>query len=308
MAQDPDILDMVAASPPSQQNPTLLFACVHDLLLSGHEHPLARYYPTVTTEGAWPPSEGDPFVEFASFCREHRRALTELLATRSTQTNEVGRSAVLLPALHAVAARHSRPLAIADLGASAGLNLLFDRYAYDYGTTCAGDPASAVRIECEVRQGTLPDLSRALTAPFRTGIDLHPMDLDDDGDCRWLLACQWPDHPDRFARLDAAIHLARCAPERPRVVVGDMVEDLERLTDGAPADAQLCVLHTWVAAYLSPDQQHASSAPCSPASRGGVRSRGSSPSWPTWCRVFPQHPLRGPGCRGRHRTGSGRVR
>jgi hypothetical protein len=256
IAGDPELVEMFATAPPSQQNPTLFFAAVHDLLLSGVEHPLARYYATVSSpEAVLSVDDGDPFAAFSSFCHAQRPALLELLATRSTQTNEVGRCAVLLPVFHLLRRESKRPLAIADLGASAGLNLLFDHFHYEYGTATFGDPDSPISLSCDVLEGTLPDLTPDLPVSFRTGIDLHPMDPDDPLDDRWLLACQWPEHPERFDRQRAALELARSLPDRASVVQGDLVEDLESLVADAPADSQLCILHTWAAAYLSAEQQ-----------------------------------------------------
>ena len=181
-----------------------------------------------------------------------------MLATRSTQTNEVGRCTALLPAFAAVARAQDRPLALVDLGASAGLHLLFDRYAYSYrgpaGVVPAGDAASPVGLEAELRAGELPDLALPPVA-HRAGIDRHPVDPDDEDQSRWLLACQWPDHLERFARLRAALDLARATPDRARVAEGDMVRDLPAAAAAAPADAHLCLYHCWAVAYLPPERQ-----------------------------------------------------
>ena len=97
--------------------------------------------------------QADPFPLFRAFCLEHAEAITSLLATRRVQTNEVRRCACLLPAF-TVAARRlgDRPLALIEIGASAGLNLLWDHYHYDYGIggQC-GDPTAPVRLACELR-------------------------------------------------------------------------------------------------------------------------------------------------------------
>lgn len=284
IAGDRGILDLMGGAPAAQRRPTLLMAAVHYLLLAGDDDPLARHYPTLAPApdpaGDATPVRpaGDPFPAFAAYCRRRRDALAELLGTRATQTNEVGRCTVLLPALATVAARRREPLSLVELGASAGLNLAFDRYGYTYraagevgvagvagevgeaGTTYrAGNPAAAVALAATLRGGRVPDLAVAAVA-HRSGLDLDPVDPADEDRARWLLACQWPDHLARFHRLRAALALARATTDRPRVRRGDMVDDLPAMAAAAPAGSHLCIFHTWVAAYLPPARQEALAA------------------------------------------------
>ena len=263
LATDAEVLGLLGGAPPLQRRPNLLLAAVHYLLLAGEDDPLADDYPTVvewrSPGGDARRAEGDPADRFRSFCARHRERLAELLATRATQTNEVGRCAALLPALATVASRSDRPLALVDLGASAGLALLFDRYAYTYHLPAgrkrgAGDPGSTVRLVAEVREGRLPDLSLP-PVTHRAGIDRDPADPGDADRSLWLLACQWPDHLGRFGRLRDALALARATPGRPRVEAGDMVNDLAAAARRAPADSRLCLTHSWAAAYLPPVRQ-----------------------------------------------------
>ncbi len=114
--------------PTVQRQPVLLFACVRALLLAGRpDEGLARFYPDLAAT----PDDGDPMPAFRAFTATHADELAELLVTRSTQTNEIGRCALLLPAFGLVAAEVG-PLTHLDIGASAGLNLLLDRYHYTY--------------------------------------------------------------------------------------------------------------------------------------------------------------------------------
>ncbi len=211
--------------------------------------------------------EGGPGAEelvalFADLCHRRAAELEGLLATRATQTNEVGRCTALLPALATVAARAGRPLAVLDLGASAGLNLLFDRYAYDYRMAdpgshrTAGDPASTVRLTAEVRSGSLPPLATPHVA-WRRGLDQRPIDPADPDGARWLLGCLWPDDLTRFRRLRAALGIARSAPGLAPVEPGDVLDDLARVVADVPDECHLCLVHTWMAAYLSPEEQAA---------------------------------------------------
>ncbi len=160
-ANDPELLALMQQAPPAQRRPNLLFAAVHYLLLRGADHPLAAYYDTVRPEAA--PPDADVVPVFRDFCLTYRAQLEPLIATRSTQTNEVGRCAMLLPALCAIAAVESgAALSLLDLGTSAGLNLLFDRYGYTYrprggrhhGAAGGSDPlAGPARVHHPQRAG-----------------------------------------------------------------------------------------------------------------------------------------------------------
>jgi hypothetical protein len=176
------------------------------------------------------------------------RRADELRATmlrRTTQTNEPARCAVFLPLLMGL----PQPLALIEVGASAGLCLLPDRYGYDWGGR---------RIEPRDPPG--PVFSCAVTGPvslpsamprivWRAGLDLNPLDVASDEDAAWLKALIWPEQDERRRNLRAALAVAR--RERPRIVRGDLLHDLAPLMEEAPADATLVVFHTAVLAYVS---------------------------------------------------------
>ena len=189
--------------------------------------------------------------------------LERLVATRTTQTNEVGRCTSLLPALCSIAAAYpaGTPLALLDLGTSAGLNLLFDDYAYTYRlegsdhAVTAGPDGATVALECKARgnPAVLPPLrAPALTA--RVGLDLSPIDARSADEARWLLACQWPENPTRFGRLRGALANVAASGHPPRLERGDMIDDLARVAATIEGDGPLVVFHSWVAAYL--DEAH----------------------------------------------------
>ena len=239
------VLDLVREAPPAGHFPNVLLAAVHYLLLGGLEHPLAAVY---TGE-----SEADPGPLFVDVCLGHRGEILDLLATRHTNTNEVGRSAVLGPALTAVADRLGAPLGLVDVGASAGLNLFCDRYRLDYGTAGATGPVAApVRVECEVLGGDPPIAPALPEIVARTGLDLDPVDVRDDDAVRWLLACVWPD-TGRLPRTRLALEEARKDP--PRIVAGDAVDGVTDLVLGLPAGVTPVVTTTWMLAYLPKDRR-----------------------------------------------------
>jgi len=131
LAEDAELLALIGQVPPEKRRPTLVLAAVHYLLLRRPGQPLAAFYPGVTA-GAVPP--GDPYPLFRTFCVTHRGELLRLLHARDVQTNEVRRCVQWLPAFTLVSRlARERPMALVEVGTSAGLNLLFDHYAYDYG-------------------------------------------------------------------------------------------------------------------------------------------------------------------------------
>jgi hypothetical protein len=280
VAEDAEVLAILDRAARPQRRPLILLAAVHYLLLSGADHPLAAYYDTVAAvcgRTGPPPADADPTAAFTDFCRVRRAEVEELVATRTTQTNEVGRCTGLLPGLCHVAARYGGdvPLSLLDLGTSAGLNLLFDDYCYTYrsaadGTTlAAGSPTSAVALECEARDdlASLPELELPPMAE-RVGLDLAPVDPFSDEDALWLQACQWPDNPERFDRLRAALANVRTAAHPPRLERGDMIADLPAVAGTIPGDNPLVVFHSWVAAYLDETQQRQLAAAVQALGRG----------------------------------------
>jgi hypothetical protein len=169
-----------------------------------------------------------------------------VMLARRTQTNEPARCATLLPAL----ARVPGPLALIEVGASAGLALLFDRYSYDYaGRLIAGSDPDAPTLSCAVR-GPAPLPARLPAIAWRAGLDLNPLDVSRDDDVRWLSCLVWPGEGDRADRLAAAIACARRDP--PPVYRGDLLTDLPALAARAPAEATLVVFHSAVLAYVDP--------------------------------------------------------
>ena len=211
VAARPDLLELMQHAPPTQRVPNLLLASVHDRVLAGVPHALREYFPSA---GGTRPPDGDLPATFDDFIAAQREALCGLLATRSTQTNEIGRCAVLWPALCALARRtgHAR-LALFDFGSSAGLNLGVDGYCYDYGPFTLGDANSEVPpIDCHPVGDHAALQSAAAHAPQiveRIGVDPAPVDVHDDAQVRWLRACLWPYDRVRLTRFDQAVKAAR---------------------------------------------------------------------------------------------------
>lgn len=243
VAGDPALLDLLGGASEEQQRPNLWLAAVHERLLAGAAHPLRDYYDTVG--GARAPDDALEAC-LRDFVHVHDAALRERMRTASTQTNEVGRCAVLWPALHAVAGRVGNPrLALLDVGCSAGLNLGVDVYA---GTTgAAGGPMLQARRIGERH----PPTTGSVQIVQRLGIDPAPVDVADDGAVRWLRACLWPGDAPRAERLRQAVALAR-QHRWPVQRVADCTAFIADWLASVPAGVQPVVFNSWVLAYFEP--------------------------------------------------------
>jgi len=265
-AGDPEVLALLDAAPGPQQRSVLLFASVHFLVLADPGCDLARFYPSVDPEAAAANAASDPWPAFRAFSLDRRNEIEALIATRNTQTNEVGRCAALAPALELVRRATGQPLSLLEVGASAGLNLCLDRYRIEYGAPTwvppvaapafvaegsFGDPGSPVLIRARVVGEHEVPVAATGSVPFiadRIGLDLAPVDVTDDEAVRWLEACVFADRTDRLGRLRAAVRLARHDP--PRVVAGDAVADLAAVARIVDGQGPLVVLHSWALTYV----------------------------------------------------------
>ena len=258
IATDAEVLALAATAQPGQPVPNLLLGTVHYLLLRGVQHPLAAFYPSLTHT---PDQMHDPYPAFRRFCLEESEAICELVATRRVQTNEIGRCACLLPAFELIAQEEQRaPLSLIEVGASAGLNLLWDRYGYRYenGQTC-GRADSPVQITCAVSGKNALPLPTILPAvATRVGLDIHPIDLSDPDAVLWLRALIWPEHLERAERLQKAREIAQLEP--PPVLAGDALTLLPEVVAQAPAQSVLCIFHSFTLNQFSAEQRERFSA------------------------------------------------
>jgi len=255
ISEDKELLSL-ASNALSKPVPMIFLAAIHYLLLNDPAKPLAQFYPDVTPVSSI--GEDDPYPLFRDFCCEHRNKIKDIISTYHVQTNEVRRCACLLPAFGIVAQEaKSLPLTFVEIGASAGLNLLWDNYGYDYGDGLLyGDRASPVRLICTLRGDRRPPLSEKFPQiAARIGIDLHPIDVRDASAVNWLRAFIWPEHSSRFYLLHRAIEIARNNP--PELRKGDVLELLPGVMKIVPPDSALCLFHTFVSNQMSPETRNA---------------------------------------------------
>lgn len=195
VAADPVAAATIARIPPTHRQPPLVFAVTR--MLGAPEAPFPQW-------AAWLSSHADEVVGAAS--------------ARSLQTNEPLRCAALLPALAGV----EGPIALLELGASAGLCLFPDRYSYRFSNGIALDPEdgpSRVVLDCTVTGD--PPL-RLPEIVWRAGIDLAPLDAADRADRRFLTSLVWPGETGRADRIEAALDIAAADP--PLLIAGDATD------------------------------------------------------------------------------------
>ncbi len=226
-ADDPVLADIAGQHRPRWELPLRVFAAVHFLALTGQVD--------------------EPWTRFGDVLRRHRSELGRFVAEQPVQTNEVQRSWALTPAFLSVA--DGRPLHLVELGASAGLNLYWDRYRHRYGDVDWGPADAPIALSGEATGGPPRDLlARAVAVRSRTGVDRAPLDVRSDRDALLLQSFVWADQADRLERLRRAIDVARRDP--PRLVRGDYVELLPELLARRGHDGLTVVYHSASTSYL----------------------------------------------------------
>jgi hypothetical protein len=217
IASDVASLSRLLTLPPPKRQPNLVLAAVRHI--AGVQPDWPHFRDALHTR--WPDIE-------------------PIILTRATQTNEPNRCAVLLPIL----ARLPQPLALIEVGASAGLCLFPDRYAYDFNGRLVNAQPDAPVFPCALTHA--PDSVPRIV--WRAGLDLNPLNVNDTEQMAWLETLVWSEQTERLHRLKAAIRIAQADP--PRIVQGDLRNDLRPLIAEAPKDATVVVFHTAVVAYL----------------------------------------------------------
>lgn len=223
VAGDPTTVALIDELPSPKRQPNLVFSA-------------ARF------QGA----PAGPYHLFRDWLHAHWIEVRATALSHATQTNEAARCALHVPALAGI----EGPIALLEVGASAGLCLYPDRYSYRYSGHPRLDPAggpSPVVLDCAVDE-LVPVPDRLPEVAWRGGIDLNPLDVRHPDDLAWLDALVWPEHDDRRDRLQAAAAIAASDP--PRIVAGDLDAELDAVAAEAPAGATLVVFHTAVLMYL----------------------------------------------------------
>lgn len=260
-ADDDEIAGLLTdASSVQAANATLLLSAVQRVLQAEPFHELTNYYPSLG--GSYGP-DGSTWPIFRSFVLERASRVRSLIASRVTQTNEVRRAALLYPAVAMVAKAARGPVALLEVGTSAGLLLGMDTFSYRYqteqsGQVVAGPTRSSVGLHCALALApgaTLPAIPKKLSVGARIGLDAHPVDLADEDEYAWLEACIWPDQPERLRLFGAAAAAQRKSP--PELVRGDAVDDLRSVAARLPAELPVVVITSNVLWLFDSDRRAA---------------------------------------------------
>ncbi|GAA1430479.1 hypothetical protein GCM10009616_15180 [Microlunatus lacustris] len=228
VADDDAVLEWIATLPEPKQQPNLVFAA-------------ARWHGV--------PAPG-PYQEFREALLADDGGIRGTILSRATQTNEVGRLATLVPAF--TSPDEDRPLALLEVGASAGLCLYPDRYDYEWrpaGTLTGSDGPT---LHCDVT-GPVPLPTTPLRVSWRGGIDLDPLDVSDEGAMAWLTVLVWPEQHERRQRLTEAIAIARRDP--PLIRTGNLLDELAHQVEEAAEHGRVVVFHSAVIAYLGAEDR-----------------------------------------------------
>lgn len=241
-----DVVEGWHDAPPGAMVQLRLLAGLHRIVLRREAAELATYYRTAGGDGAAEDAWEAARSVIAANVSELRTALHV-----APQTNEVGRSAPLVVALMAATRRSGLPrVQLLEVGASAGLNLLVDRYRVSGEGWVWGPAASPVQLADAVVGAVEP---HPVTITRRRGCDLLPVDATTASGRLLLSSFVWPDHVDRFERLGAALRVAADHPVR--VEPGSAGQWLEQvLAEPVPSDVLTVVWHSISRLYWTAEE------------------------------------------------------
>ena len=224
--------------------PLRFMGAIHRLVLSGRAPELAAFFPSA---GGDRDGAEERWLAFVATLEHHAEELPALIEG-PVQTNEVGRAAALVGGFMLIADEAALPLRLLEVGTSAGLNLRFDRYRYDWGDLVLGDAASPVRFE-QPSTGSPPPGTAIPEVIERLGCDRNPLDAGSAQDRLTLLSYVWPDQTDRIDRLHAAMEIAARVPAQiENADAGEWAA--AALSEPVPETATV-LFHSVVLQYLS---------------------------------------------------------
>ncbi|MBB95929.1 MAG: hypothetical protein CML68_15220 [Rhodobacteraceae bacterium] len=256
--------------------PLRLAGGLHNLVLTGTDPDLAALYPPNDV-----PDDALITGVLATLDR-HQDFLLDWI-DRPPQTNEVRRSTALIPAAHVLANTFNLPFVISELGASGGLNLMFDQYALQAGDRVLGaeDPVLTFTPDWA---GPVPPAA-AFRVDDRRGVDLTPLDLLDPAEVTRLLSYLWPDQPERRQMTLTAIDALTAVIDRQ-----DAIDWLETRLSAPRIGHVHVIFHTVAWQYFPPDLQDHGEAVLAKA---GARATAEAPL----TRIAMEADTTGPGAR-----------
>ncbi|WP_096153565.1 MULTISPECIES: DUF2332 domain-containing protein [Bacillus] len=248
ISKDDKLLEICSYAGKGQPVPNLLFGAVHYLLIKGKNHPLKEFYPSIVSN---PKSYKDSFEFFKDFCLKYKNEIESILKTRLVQTNEVRRCAYLYPVFCTIYEKVKKPLALIEIGTSAGLQLLWDKYSYSYRQNdIYGNIESKLHITAEIKGENTPILhSTPPPVSTRMGIDLNTIDLNDEDEKLWLKSLIWTEHTERLLMFEEASNYFK--EVQVSLHNGDGVSLLPNFVDTIKEDSVICIFHTHVANQMT---------------------------------------------------------
>ena len=256
IAEDNEMLELSSFAQDGQPIPNLFLGSVHYLLQKkGNEHKLSNYYRSMVEH---PCEVNESFKFFKNFCETYRAEIISILKEKIVQTNEVRRCAYLYPTFSYIYNKMNRPLALIEIGTSAGFQLLWDKYSYSYHTgESYGSIGSNVEIKSNLKGDKtpffLPDIP---PVSHRFGLDLHINDVTNSEDFLWLNSLIWPEHKERRELFEQAVKCITQFKSELSFIEGDGVELLSQIVNQIPQNAVICIFHTHVANQIPDIGKH----------------------------------------------------
>lgn len=242
IAQDKDLIEICNYAPINQPIPNLFLGAVNYLLLKGYDNNLYdEYYVNETS---------DLIRKFKEFCIKNKIEIIKIMNNKLVQTNEVRRSSYIFPILCYI--NDKRKINLLEIGCSAGLQLLADKYRYKYDVYPGykGNLTSDLTISSVITKGEFGSyIDEQMDIGKRIGIDLNTIDFSKDEEFLWLKALIWPEHNDRRILLEKARDTV--INESLKLKEGNALEILIEEVKKIPTDENLLIFHTHVANQMS---------------------------------------------------------
>jgi hypothetical protein len=251
IAADRTLLEAIASLPEDRLPALLAGAAITFLARRDTSAAIHAYFPV---PGDPQPAFDAGFLPaFRAFSSARLGDILGVCHQRRDQMNEVARCSQLVCGLAAVAGPSDGPVALVDVGTGAGLALSLDRYRYRFGGLEVGPRGSPLMLACAIRGERVPPVSPLPSIAERIGIDIDPVDLEDDEAREWLEACA-PPEATALTRLTAAIEVVRAHPMT--MLAGDAVELVPQVLAGLPHRRPAVVVDSYTAVFLPEERRH----------------------------------------------------
>ena len=240
------ISEHLTIRPQRDAAPLRIAGAIHRLALTGKAPSIARHFPS--TGGNPGPTLVDDYLEALAIFRND---IDDGLS-RSVQTNEVGRTTMLVTGMSFFAREVGIPAThLREVGSSCGLNLQVDNYFFDTDDCAYGNTNARVRFEGNAWGSPIPDISQCPSLLSRRGCDVAPLNAHNENDQLTLLSFVWPDQFERFTRLRDAIENACTSPSYVAPDQKDAAVWIHEQLANIPSNEPVLIFHSIVWQYLS---------------------------------------------------------